>query len=64
LALEAKYPIFGRTIREYGTGQRRALLLFFACEEGRPHESMNAGLPAAVAEGREPLLIPGAIAGR
>ena len=61
--LEARYPMLGGTIREYGTGQRRAFLRFFACEEDWSHEGMDAELPAAVAEGREPLLIIGAIAG-
>jgi hypothetical protein len=51
------------TIREYGTGERRPFLRFFACEEDWSHEGMDAELPAPVAEGREPLLILGAIAG-
>jgi hypothetical protein len=38
-------------------------LRFFVCEEDWSHESLNAALPPAVAEGREPLLIIGAIAG-
>jgi len=62
-ALEARHPMLGGTIREYGTGQRRAFLRFFACEEDWSHEGMDAELPDAVAEGREPLLIIGAIAG-
>jgi hypothetical protein len=62
-ALEARYPALRGTIREYGTGQRRAFLRFFVCEEDWSHESLDAALPAAVAEGREPLLIIGAIAG-
>jgi hypothetical protein len=62
-ALEAHYPMLQGTIREYGTGQRRAFLRFFACEEDLSHDSMDAELPAAVTEGKEPLLIIGAIAG-
>jgi hypothetical protein len=62
-ALEARYPMLRGTIREYGTGQRRAFLRFFACEEDWSHEPLDAELPEAVAEGREPLLIIGAIAG-
>jgi hypothetical protein len=62
-ALEARYPMLRGTIREYATGQRRAFLRFFACEEDWSHESLDAELPPAVAEGREPLLIIGAIAG-
>jgi hypothetical protein len=62
-ALEERYPVLGGTIREYGTGQRRAFLRFFACEEDWSHESMDAPLPEVVACGAEPLLIVGAIAG-
>lgn len=62
-ALEARYPMLRGTIREYGTGQRRAFLRFFACEEDWSHEGMDAELPAVVAEGKEALLIVGAIAG-
>ncbi len=62
-ALEARYPMLRGTIRDYGTGQRRAFLRFFACEEDWSHESLDAELPGVIAEGREPLLIIGAIAG-
>jgi sulfur-carrier protein len=62
-ALESRYPMLRGTIRDYGTGQRRAFLRFFACEEDWSHEPMDAELPAAVAGGKEPLLIIGAIAG-
>ena len=31
-ALEARYPALGGTIREHGTGQRRAYMRIFACE--------------------------------
>ena len=62
-ALEARYPMLRGTIREYETGQRRAFLRFFACEEDWSLESPDAELPQAVASGREPLLIIGAIAG-
>ena len=62
-ALEAKYPMLGGTIRDHVTGQRRAFLRFFACEEDWSHESPDAPLPEAVASGKEPFLIIGAIAG-
>jgi hypothetical protein len=61
--LEARYPTLRGTIREYGTGQRRAFLRFFACEEDWSHETLDVELPKAITEGREPLLIIGAIAG-
>jgi sulfur-carrier protein len=62
-ALEARYPTLRGTIRDFGTGQRRAFLRFFACEGDWSHEPLDAELPKAVSEGREPLLIIGAIAG-
>ncbi|MGA9669811.1 MAG: MoaD/ThiS family protein [Terracidiphilus sp.] len=62
-ALEARYPTLKGTIREYGTGQRRAFLRFFVCEEDWSHKGMDVELPEAVISGNEPLLIIGAIAG-
>jgi sulfur-carrier protein len=62
-ALEARYPMLSGTIREHGTGQRRAYMRIFVCEEDWSHESVDAELPEAVANGKEPLLILGAIAG-
>jgi hypothetical protein len=62
-AIEASYPMLRGTIRDYSTGQRRAFLRFFACEEDWSHEPLDKELPAPVADGREPLLIIGAIAG-
>ena len=61
--LEALYPMLRGTIRDYGTGERRAFLRFFACEEDWSLVSPDAELPAAVASGKEPLFILGAIAG-
>jgi molybdopterin synthase sulfur carrier subunit len=62
-ALEAAYPMLEGTIRDHGTLQRRAFLRFFACEEDLSHESPDALLPEAVAAGKEPLLVIGAVAG-
>ena len=62
-ALEARYPMLRGTIRDQVTGKRRPFLRFFACEEDLSHESADAALPDAVANGKEPLLIVGAIAG-
>ena len=62
-ALEARYPMLRGTIRDQVTGKRRPFLRFFACEEDMSHESPDAPLPDAVANGKEPLLIVGAIAG-
>jgi len=62
-ALEAKYPMLAGTIRDHTTQQRRPWLRFFACQEDLSHESPDAPLPDAVANGVEPYLIVGAIAG-
>jgi molybdopterin synthase sulfur carrier subunit len=62
-ALEARYPMLRGTIRDQVTQQRRPFLRFFACEEDLSHEPPDAPLPEAVASGKEPLLIIGAIAG-
>jgi sulfur-carrier protein len=62
-ALEAAYPVLGGTIRDRGTGKRRAFVRFFACEQDLSHEPADAPLPADVVSGREPLLVVGAMAG-
>jgi molybdopterin synthase sulfur carrier subunit len=62
-ALEARYPMLRGTIREHDTLKRRAFLRFFACAEDLTHESPDAPLPEAVALGKEPFLVIGAIAG-
>ncbi len=62
-ALEARYPMLCGTIRDHTTKQRRAFLRFFACAEDLSHEPPDAPLPEAVASGKEPFLIIGAIAG-
>jgi molybdopterin converting factor small subunit len=62
-AVEAQYPMLCGTIRDHATKERRAFLRFFACQEDLSHECIDAPLPAAVAEGREPLLIIAAVAG-
>lgn len=62
-ALEAKYPMLCGTVRDHDTQLRRPFLRFFACEQDFSHESPDAPLPEAVASGKEPFLIIGAIAG-
>jgi hypothetical protein len=62
-ALEASYPVLCGAIRDYGTGDRRPFIRFFACSEDVSHQSHDTPLPEPVASGKEPLLIVGAIAG-
>ncbi len=62
-ALEASYPVLRGTIRDQASGQRRAFVRFFACEQDLSHELPDAALPAAVLTGAEPFLVVGAMAG-
>ncbi|HEY1984333.1 MAG TPA: MoaD/ThiS family protein [Terracidiphilus sp.] len=62
-SIETTYPMLQGTIRDHVTLQRRPFLRFFACEEDLSHDSPDTALPDAVAAGKEPLLIIGAIAG-
>src|SRR4051812_29939096 len=62
-AVEAKYPMLRGTMRDHVTQARRPMVRFFACGEDLSHESPDAPLPGAIANGAEPFLIIGAIAG-
>lgn len=62
-ALEERYPVLRGTIRDATSGRRRPFVRFFACGEDLSHDSPDAALPAAVAEGVEPLRVVGAMAG-
>ena len=62
-ALEAQYPVLRGTIRDHGTLKRRPFVRFFACKEDWSLEPPGTPLPEAVANGSEPFLIVGAMAG-
>jgi hypothetical protein len=62
-ALEARFPVLRGAIRDHVTLERRPFLRFFACEQDLSHEAPDAPLPEAVASGKEPYLVIGAIAG-
>jgi sulfur-carrier protein len=62
-AIEEQFPVLRGTMRDAGTGQRRAFVRFFACEQDLSHEPPDAPLPDAVVAGTEPFLIVGAMAG-
>lgn len=62
-ALEARYPVLRGTIRDHDTGKRRPFIRFFACDEDLSNEPPDAPLPEAVANGKEPFCVIGAIAG-
>jgi hypothetical protein len=62
-ALEARYPMLRGTIRDHATRKRRALVRFFACNADVTHDAPDSPLPDAIARGKEPFRIVGAIAG-
>jgi len=61
-ALESEHPVLRGTIRD-STGKRRAFVRWFACQEDLSHNDVDQPLPEAVLDGREPLLVVGAMAG-
>jgi len=62
-ALEERYPVLRGTIRDHTTHRRRPFVRFFACEQDLSHDSADTPLPEAVANGVEPFLVVGAMAG-
>lgn len=62
-ALEGRYPVLRGTIREHGTLERRAYVRFFACQRDLSHDATDALLPSAVASGKEPFIVLGAMSG-
>jgi len=62
-ALEAAYPMLRGTVRDHATQERRPMLRFFASGEDISLQPLDTVLPEAVASGKEPFRILGAIAG-
>jgi sulfur-carrier protein len=62
-ALEKEYPVLCGAIRDHVTLKRRPFIRFFGGEQDLSHEPPDAPLPERVADGSEPYLIVGAIAG-
>jgi len=62
-ALESRFPVLRGAVRDHATLKRRAFVRFFACEEDLSHVPAETPLPQAVADGVEPFLIVGALAG-
>lgn len=62
-ALEIDFPMLRGTIRDIRTHQRRPMVRFFALEQDLSHDSLDQPVPEAVASGKEPFWIVGAIAG-
>ena len=61
--LDRDYPALRGTLRDQNSKKRRPFIRFFACQQDVSHQAAQEPLPRAVAEGREPFIIIGAIAG-
>ncbi len=62
-ALETRFPVLRGAIRDHGTLQRRPFIRYFACKEDFSLEPVNTLLPPEIANGSEPFLIIGSMAG-
>jgi hypothetical protein len=62
-ALEQRYPVLRGAIRDRATRRRRPYVRFFACREDLSHAPPDDPLPDAVAQGTEPFVVLGALAG-
>lgn len=62
-ALEMRFPVLRGTLRDHVTLRRRPFIRFFACKEDWSNEPPETALPSSIANGEEPLLIIGAMAG-
>jgi len=62
-AVEEKYPMLRGTMRDRRTGERRAFVRFFGCEEDLSNDAPDSPLPDRVVAGDEPFLVVGAMAG-
>ncbi|HET7274247.1 MAG TPA: MoaD/ThiS family protein [Longimicrobiaceae bacterium] len=62
-ALESAYPTLAGTIREHGSGKRRAYMRFFACGRDLSQLDQSTQLPEEVVSGAETFYVIGAIAG-
>ena len=62
-ALEVRFPMLRGTIREHVTLSRRPRVRFFAAGEDVTHDSPDAELPDSIANGDQPFMIVGAVAG-
>jgi sulfur-carrier protein len=61
--LELMFPVLTGTMRDRTTQQRRPFVRFFGGEEDLSHDGLDSSLPDAVASGREPFVVVGAMAG-
>lgn len=62
-ALEARYPMLSGTVLDHYSGQRQPKIRFFACGEDVSLRPLETELSQDIANGKEPLMIVGAISG-
>ena len=62
-ALEARFPMLRGTLRDQVSGKRRPFVRFFALQQDLSHQPMTEPLPREIADGRELLIVLGAMAG-
>jgi len=62
-ALENDHPPLRGTIRDHGSGERRAYMRYFAGGRDLSHDPPESELPEDVTSGREAFRVLGAIAG-
>ena len=62
-AVERAYPMLRGTIRDQATKRRRAFVRYFASGRDVSHDADDSPLPEGVAQGRDPFMVVGAIAG-
>lgn len=61
--LETRFPVLKGAIRDHGTLKRRPFVRYYACEQDYSLKPLETPLPQAIVEGKEPLIILGAVAG-
>lgn len=61
--IEANYPMLRGTIRDFNTKERRPFIRYFACGQDLSDEALDSPLPEAIATGKQPFRIVGAMAG-
>ena len=62
-ALERRHPVLRGTVVQLDGRRRRPFVRFFAAGRDLSHAPLESELPNAVAQGLEPLVVVGAIAG-
>lgn len=62
-AIESRFPVLRGTIRDHHAGPRRPYVRLFACGQDLSFDPYHTPAPRPVADGTEPLLVVGSIAG-